>query len=277
MKPAKLYLSLFSLSLLFCSCSKPQKEKLLIFAPASTARLFESLLKNSYCKSQNCLISYASSASLARQILYGSSPDIYISADPRWMDHLAAKDLLLKQSRKRLFANHLVLASQANSNLAAMQTKLRKGNKRDAAYLREILNQADCWSTANPESVPLGHYAKQALKHMGLWYTSKARLRTAADARRALYLLERGECKIGILYKSDTYNNKKVKTLYHFPSQLHNTMDPIYYEIALLKNRYPHRKSILGTKARALYTFLTGPQSKAFYLKFGFSSRVEVE
>ena len=285
----KPYLTLFSLGLVFCGESdhsrsegfkykdrgfEHSKEKLLLFLPASTFGLFEDLLKNhsDHCKHKSCLFSYASSAALARQILHGRVPDLYISADARWMEHLAAKGLLWKQSRKKLFANRLVLALKANSDFASkvsrnLKRDLKEDRTKTSLWLQRLFGQADCWSTADPDSVPLGRYAKQTLSNMALWHTNKSRLRTAPDARRALYLLERGECELGILYKSGLHSNTKLERLYHFPAQLH---DPIDYEIALLFSKKNKDKSRPRAKARALYKFLGGPQSKAFYLKFGF-------
>ena len=283
----KVYLYSLALSFLFCRDpdTASKREQILLFAPASTFQLFESLLARHYNKKQDYLLSYASSGKLAQQILHAkrkSYADLYISADRRWMNRLKSEGLILKKSRKKLFANRLILAIRKsskerkppfaleridrfdkNGKIQKAQKQSWRSNIKASIQMRNILSQVNCWSTADPDFAPLGFYAKQALENMKSWEISKKNLQSAADARRALYALERGECEVGILYKSDQYKNENIKIVYHFPSSLY---DPIHYEIALLR-----KEGAPKAKARALYAFLRGEQARVFYLKFGFS------
>ena len=280
-----IYFFLLIIAFLFCCkplAKSPEQERVKLFIPASTFYLFETLLKEELCKGNTCSLSYASSASLARQILHlhpEARPDLYISADSRWMERLGLEAMILKKSRKRLFSNRLLLSARkiekGEKSSSSLETsniglpRLRGANTSKSAqmdiplFLKKIFKQVTCWSTGDPDSTPLGYYARESLQNMGLWKFAKERIRGAADARRALQALEKGECELGILYKSDHYRNEKIQMLYEFPAKLHK---PIHYEIALLK-----RDKTPAMRARAIYNFLTTAQTKKLYLKFGFS------
>jgi len=53
--------------------------------------------------------SYGASSALARQIEQGASADVFISADSRWMDHLAKRHLIVEATRRDLFSSHTAI------------------------------------------------------------------------------------------------------------------------------------------------------------------------
>ena len=63
-------------------------------------------------------VSYGASSALAKQIENGAPADVFISADPDWMDYLAAHKLIMPDTREKFLGNKLVLIARANSNLA---------------------------------------------------------------------------------------------------------------------------------------------------------------
>ncbi len=56
-------------------------------------------------------VSYAASSALARQIEAGAPAHIFISADVEWMDYLAEKGLVRRDTRVNLVGNRLVLVA----------------------------------------------------------------------------------------------------------------------------------------------------------------------
>jgi ABC-type molybdate transport system substrate-binding protein len=69
-------------------------------------------------------ITYASSATLAKQIAQGAPADIFISADLKWMDSLEKENLIRKETRRNRFGNKLVLIAPADSTI---QLEIAKG------------------------------------------------------------------------------------------------------------------------------------------------------
>ena len=198
-------------------------------------------------------LSFAASSTLARQIEQGAPANIFASADEQWMNYLAKRDLIQPDTRKDLLTNRLVLVVPADHparvtigpglDLAAML-----GNGRLAI--------------GAPSNVPAGIYAEQALKKLGIWAAVEHRLAPAEDVRAALFLVERGEAPAGIVYATDAASTKGVAIAGVFPPDSH---DPIRYPVAIVRSG--------DTPAtRALLDFIDGPDAKAIFVHYGFST-----
>ena len=59
-------------------------------------------------------MSFGSSSTLARQIEQGAPANLFASADEKWMDYLAEKNLIVADTRKDLLGNDLVLVVPAD-------------------------------------------------------------------------------------------------------------------------------------------------------------------
>ena len=115
-------------------------------------------------------------------------------------------------------------------------------------------------ATGDPAHVPVGIYAEQALKKLGLWDAVAPRLARTDDVRAALLLVERGEAPAGIVYATDAAVSKAVMVAGTFPADSH---DPVSYPFAVTKSGDT-------PEARALLTFLAGPQARAMFVQRGF-------
>lgn len=76
-------------------------------------------------------------------------------------------------------------------------------------------------AVGDPEHVPAGIYAKEALQKLGAWDTLSPKLAPAEDVRGALALVERNEAPLGIVYGSDAVASKGVKVVATFPEDSH--------------------------------------------------------
>ena len=115
-------------------------------------------------------------------------------------------------------------------------------------------------ATGDPAHVPVGIYAEQALKKLGMWDSVAPRLARTEDVRAALLLVERGEAPAGIVYATDAAVSKAVMVAGTFPADSH---DPVSYPFAVTKSGDT-------PEARALLTFLAGPQARAVFVQRGF-------
>ncbi|MBA2719119.1 MAG: substrate-binding domain-containing protein, partial [Chloroflexi bacterium] len=59
------------------------------------------------------IVNYAASSTLARQIEHGARADLYITADPDWLDRLVSRGEISAGSRRSLCANRLVVIAPA--------------------------------------------------------------------------------------------------------------------------------------------------------------------
>lgn len=191
----------------------------------------------------------ASSSELARQIEAGAPGGVFISADQKWMDHVAGKGLLVAGTRANLLMNTLVLVVPA--------ADARKANIAPGFDLSAFVGDGR-WATGDPDFVPAGRYAKAALTKLGAWDSAKAKLVSAADVRAALAFVERGDAKAGIVYGTDAKASKAVRVAGVFPESSH---EPIVYPIGL---------TAPDAEARAFETFLEGRRAAAIFSAHGF-------
>ena len=231
------------------------QDKITVFAAASLTNAITDIAA-AYEKDQLVQIqtSFASSSTLAKQLEKGAPVDIFLSADNKWMDYLDDKNVLLSSSKKPLLGNQLVLiAPKGRGFMVNMSKEFEIAN----AFTGRLC-------TGEFESVPVGIYAKQALKNLNWWDTLKTRLVGTQDVRAALAFVERGECDTGIVYATDAKVSSKVDLVAHFPANSH---DAIVYPLALIKGA---NKSAIG-----FYNYLQSPYATAIFSKYGFLSLIQ--
>jgi molybdate transport system substrate-binding protein len=197
-------------------------------------------------------MSFGSSSTLARQIEQGAPASLFASADEKWMDYLADKKLIALDTRKDLLGNDLVLVVPADK---PQHVTIKPGFD-----LLAMLGPNGRIATGDPAHVPVGIYAEQALKKLGLWDAVSTRLARTDDVRSALLLVERGEAPAGIVYATDAAVSKAVMVAGTFAADSH---DPVSYPFAVVQSGD-------APEARALMTFLAGPQARAIFIKRGF-------
>jgi molybdate transport system substrate-binding protein len=196
--------------------------------------------------------SFAASSTLARQIEQGAPANLFASADEKWMDELAKRDLLAAGTRSDLLGNDLVLVVPADR---PAQVAIGPGFD-----LAALLGADGRLAVGDPAHVPAGIYAEQALRKLGLWTAIAPRLARAEDVRSALLLVERGEAPAGIVYATDAAASPRVSIAGTFPADSH---DPITYPFALTKAGDT-------ADARALLAFLHGDAAMAAFRVRGF-------
>ena len=223
-----------------------------VFAAASLTNVLQEV-GDAFTKETSITVkfSFAASSSLARQIENGSRADIFFSADLDWMDYLQTRRLIQVSTRHDVLGNRLVLVAPADSKIAlkiaprfALAAALGKGRL----------------ATGDPDSVPVGRYAHEALTNLGVWNDVVDRLVRADNVRSALAFVDRGEAPLGIVYRTDALVDKKVRVVDVFPDDTHQ---PIIYPIAL----------IVRAKADAakFLAYVRGPSAAIAFEHYGFA------
>ncbi|MDE2811349.1 MAG: molybdate ABC transporter substrate-binding protein, partial [Gemmatimonadota bacterium] len=113
----------------------------------------------------------------------------------------------------------------------------------------------------DPDHVPAGQYARQALEKLGWWPALKSRIAPAPDVRAALVYVERGECAAGIVYATDAAQSDRLITLATVPDSLHR---PIIYPAAIVKGR-------ANAQVRSLLAFFNSETAADIFRKHGFT------
>jgi len=228
-----------------------QQDSLTVFAAASLTNVLQELGAG-YTKASGTRVvfSFAATSMLARQVESGAHADVFFSADQEWMDYLDQRGLILKGSRRNLLGNRLALVAPANSTLTlhiepnfALLAALHGGRL----------------ATGDPDSVPVGKYARSALTTLGVWNEIADRLVRADNVRTALAFVARGEAPLGIVYETDAKIEPGVRVVDLFPATSHL---PITYPIGVI--------GAANDKAAAFIDYLRGPAGTAAFEKYGF-------
>jgi molybdate transport system substrate-binding protein len=222
-----------------------------VFAAASLTDVLQELAA-AYTKATGTKVelSFAASATLAHQIDSGAHADVFLSADQEWMDYLEQRGFIQTATRRDLLGNRLALIAPAASEVQ-LQIKPKFA-------LLAALNGGRL-ATGDPDSVPVGRYARAALTNLGVWNDVVDRLVRADNVRSALAFVARGEAPLGIVYATDARVEKQVRVVDLFPETSHR---PIRYPIALTGSA--------NAKAASFVEFLRTPVAAAAFEKFGF-------
>lgn len=194
----------------------------------------------------------ASSSSLARQIENGAPADLFISANIAWVDYLDALSLLEAGTRRALATNQLVLIAPK-----AMPLTLKVG---PGLALADALGDRPL-AICDPDHVPCGIYAREALTALGVWEMLAPKAVRAGSARVALAWVARGEAAAGIVYASDAQSEARVVTVGLFPPDSHA---PIVYEAAI-------PLAADADAAVAFADFLSGKRGQMVLRRYGFT------
>ena len=224
------------------------QQTITVFAAASVTNAVNEI-KAAFTKKTGVAVqtSYASSAALAQQIVHGAEADVFISADEKWAEHLAKKDLVAQ--RRNVLGNRMVVVVPADSSRTV---------KEPMDLLDAMIEHL---AIGEPNSVPAGKYAKQALVKLGLWDRLKDRAVAGQDVRHALTFVETGAAEAGIVYATDAAVSKKVKIAIELSE---NLTDPIRYPIVLLKHGQGR------PAAESFYRWLISPEGLKVFRSYGF-------
>lgn len=195
---------------------------------------------------------YAASSTLAKQIVAGAPSDIFFSADQDWMKYLLQKQQVSPQYIKPLLRNQIVLISPKN-------LKIKVQPNSHFAFAQAFSGKL---CTGQMEFVPVGKYAKQSLIKLNWFNSLQGRIVGTDDVRAALTFVERGECDVGIVYKTDALVSQKVKIIGVLPDNSH---DAVIYPVALTK------VGEQNPEAQQFYRFMSySVQALAIFQRYGF-------
>lgn len=232
----------------------PRARPLLVFAAASLTDVLRPIaVAYSRQSGEAVTFSFAASSALARQIAAGAQADVFFSADTDWMDFLASRHLIDADTRRNVVGNRLALIAPAGSRTAL---EIRRGFD-----LAGALGPSGRLAVGEPESVPAGRYAREALRSLGVWQSIAGRLIPAENVRAALEYVARGEAPLGIVYETDALIEHRVRVVGLFPASSH---PPIDYPAAAVSGAPP--------TAAGFVRFLASGRAQGIFHKYGFEA-----
>jgi len=191
---------------------------------------------------------FAASGALAKQIAQGAPADIFISANPRWMNYLVEERQIPAEQVRTFASNALVVVGRPGINCNSLADLLR---------LQRI-------AIGSPQSVPAGQYAEKALRAAGLYAQLESRLVMAQNVRQALLYAERGEADAAFVYRTDALLAQQATILFEIPRELYGA---VTYPAGLTN------EGLGNPAAVAFFTYLQSDQASAILRRFGFDVR----
>ncbi len=187
---------------------------------------------------------------LQKQIEAGAPVDLFVSAGQREMDALERQGLLLPGTRRVFARNLLVVVVPADS-------------PRDVGGPADLLRpEVRRIAIGDPRTVPVGQYAEESLRSLGLWERLRPKLILAENVRQVLDYVARGEVDAGFVYRTDAALRRgRVREAFR-PGQ--ETYRPVTYPAAVVKDaRHPDL-------ARAFIGLLLSPAGQEVLRRLGF-------
>jgi len=239
--------------LVFCigSLSACASEPLTVFSASGISPALEPICA-AYEKQTHVKIYLNTDATsrLAKQIEAGAPCDVFISANPEWVDYLEDKDLTVPATRRIVATTRLVLIGATPSHA----TIELHPNVAFPAMLNGTL------AIGEPAHVPVGMYAVQALKYMGWWEEVRNRVIPAANVADVLRFVESGQCDTGVVYASMAFLSLNISVLGTFPAISH---DPILFVATSPTDK---------TEGLEFLDFVQTPGAQAIMSAYGFQT-----
>jgi len=188
---------------------------------------------------------------LLQQTRRGAPTDLFVSASPLEIDRLESEGRVAPGSRRNVATNRLVV--------------IVPSGRIPPETLGELaLPTYDRIAVGNPRTAPVGRYADEALRSLGLREALGRRLIYAESARQVLDYVSRGEVAAGLVYHSDALLlPERVTEGPLVPPGAHT---PILYQAVVLDDaRRPD-------DARALLSLLLSKTGRGILSRHGFAA-----
>lgn len=193
---------------------------------------------------------YDSSGKLQTQIEEGLEADIFMSAASKQMTALKEEALIDTDSIVDLLENKIVLI-------------VPEGSEPNVSGFEDITGAAVI-AVGDPESVPAGQYAKEALTSLGLWDEVEAKSTKGTSVTEVLNWVAEGSADAGIVYATDAATSEKVTVIAEAPEG--SLAKRVIYPVGIV--------SASGQKeaAQRFLDFLQSDEAIAVFEKYGFTA-----
>jgi len=165
------------------------------------------------------------------------------------MDDLEQQGQILDGSRKDLLLNSLVL--------------IVPRDKTDVSDFSDFeTDKVSKLALGEPESVPAGKYAQEALASMNMFDALQPKMVFAKDVRQVVSYVETGNVDAGLVYATDAEVSDQVQVIATAPAESHS---PIVYPIGVVGD------SENAEAAQAFVDFLSSDTAIEIFEEYGFA------
>lgn len=193
---------------------------------------------------------YDSSGKLQTQIEEGLEADLFFSAAQKQMNALNEEGLMDSDSIVDLLENKIVLITPAGAESAVTSF--------------EEIGNAESIALGDPESVPVGQYAQEALTNLGLWDSVQPKVSLGTNVTEVLNWVAEGSADVGIVYATDAATTDKVAVVAEAPEG--SLATPVIYPVGIVE------ASQKKEAAQLFLEFLQSDEAMAVFANYGFAA-----
>jgi molybdate transport system substrate-binding protein len=191
---------------------------------------------------------YDSSGKLQTQIEEGAGIDVFMSAAMKQMNALNEKGLIAEDSIVELLENKIVLI-------------VPEGSQKGIEKFEDIV-KAEAIAVGDPESVPAGQYAKEALENLGLWEQVLPLSSLGTNVTEVLNWVAEGSADVGIVYATDAASKDNVTVVAEAPE---GSVSKVIYLAGIVKSTENE------DAAKLFVEFLQSDEAAEIFEKYGFA------
>ena len=192
---------------------------------------------------------YDSSGKLQTQIEEGLEADVFMSAATKQMKALDEEGMIASDTIVDLLENKIVLIVPASSD-----------SKIDSF---EKIGDAESIALGDPESVPAGQYAKEALTSLNVWDSIQDKVSFGTNVTEVLNQVAAASADAGIVYATDAASMEdQVTVVAEAPEG--SLEKKVIYPVAVVKAT-AHEDA-----AKAFVEFLQTPEAMEVFEAYGF-------
>ena len=192
---------------------------------------------------------YDSSGKLQTQIEEGLEADVFMSAATKQMKALDEEGMIASDTIVNLLENKIVLIVPTGSD-----------SKMDSF---EKIGDAASIALGDPESVPAGQYAKEALTNLNVWDSIQDKVSFGTNVTEVLNQVAAASADAGIVYATDAASKAdQVTVVAEAPEG--SLEKKVIYPVAVVKAT-AHEDA-----AKAFVDFLQTPEAIALFESYGF-------
>lgn len=192
---------------------------------------------------------YDSSGKLQTQIEEGLEADVFMSAATKQMKALDEEGMIASDTIVNLLENKIVLIVPAGSD-----------SKMDSF---EKIGDAESIALGDPESVPAGQYAKEALTNLNVWDSIQDKVSFGTNVTEVLNQVAAASADAGIVYATDAASKAdQVTVVAEAPEG--SLEKKVIYPVAVVKAT-AHEDA-----AKAFVDFLQTPEAIEVFESYGF-------
>ncbi len=196
---------------------------------------------------------YDASGKLQTQIAEGLDADVFFSAAEKPVTTLIEQGYITEGDELPLLENKLVLIS-------------RKDSETEVKGFSDI-GKADMIAIGEPDSVPAGQYAKEALESLHVWDEIQDKISYGTNVTQVLNWVAAGSAEVGVVYATDAAINDQVEIIETAKEEW--LSQGVYYYLA------PVKASREQEAVKEFMTFLQSEEAGAIMEQYGFTCNQE--